>query len=222
MQPLPATDLRQNVATLGVRAEQLPALTRAMLRLLPPEDYDPDFQGQYLQTSYFDTPGFALRKARLKKDKYCTVRIRCYAPSQSPGRNYPEGRYALSAKTEDGKFRVELPDDQAEAALRGDFNAVEDYLPPDLLARLYDLTEGDLLSVATVICFTRYAVESTTDRLTLDCSIHAGLEKCFPFTGVLEVKTTARPYEPPQELLNLGLLPLRLSKFLWATNNGDR
>jgi hypothetical protein len=222
MKPLPATDLRRNVATLAVPTDRLPAVSRVLLRLLPPEDYDPDFLGQYLQTTYFDTPGFRLRKARAQKKKYCTVRIRCYAPAQAPGRNYPEGAYALSAKTEDGKFRVELPEDDAEAALAGRWDAVENYLPADLLARLYDLAENDPLAPAVTVCFTRYAVESTTDRLTLDCAITTSSGKCFPSAGVLEVKATAAPYDPPPELLALGLPPLRLSKFLWATSTGDR
>jgi hypothetical protein len=96
---LPATDLRKNVLTLAVPDERLPGVGRMMRSLLPSEEYDPDFLGQYLQTTYFDTPQLALRKARLDKDKYCTVRIRCYAPTQQPGRNYPEGIYALSIKT---------------------------------------------------------------------------------------------------------------------------
>ena len=83
MADLPATDLRQNVLTLAVPNECLPAVAVAMRTLLAAEEYDPDFQGQYLQTTYFDTPDFALRKARLNKDKYLTAR---YAVESSTDR----------------------------------------------------------------------------------------------------------------------------------------
>ena len=108
MGDLPATDLRKTVLTLAIPNERLPAVGYQMRALLPAEEYDPGFDGQYLQTTYFDTACFRLRKLRLKKKKYLTVRIRCYAPVQQPGRNYPEGAYALSLKTEDGKYRVPI------------------------------------------------------------------------------------------------------------------
>jgi hypothetical protein len=81
----------------------LPCLTAQLCSLLPPEKYDEDFNGQALETIYFDTTNFNLRKARLKKDQYCTVRIRCY----------PGDVYALSAKTESEKFRQEIQSDLA-------------------------------------------------------------------------------------------------------------
>src|SRR5262249_46262304 len=108
MQRLPANDLRQTVLTLAIPRDQLPGVGYAMRALLPAEMYDPDFQGQYLQTTYFDTRDGTLRKARRRKARYLTIRIRCYAPTQPPGRNYPEGLYTLSLKTEAGKYRTAI------------------------------------------------------------------------------------------------------------------
>ena len=223
MATLPATDLRHNVLTLAVPTDRLPSVGFGMRSLLPAEDFDPDFQGQYLQTTYFDTPNFDLRTARLKKDKYLTLRIRCYAPSQRPGRTYPAGTYALSLKTEAGKYRVELSSPFAEDLLQYGIDGPEglNYLPGDFLARYLDLVDDQPLRPVVTICFTRYAVESTTDRLTLDVQIHTSTGKAFP-SSVLEVKTTSQPYEPLPEVLRWGLSPLRLSKFLWATTTGDR
>jgi hypothetical protein len=227
MSDLPANDLRLNVLTLAVPNERLPGIGYCMRGLLPAEEYDPGFQGQYLQTTYFDTPCLKLRKTRLKKDKYLTLRIRCYAPTQQPGRNYPDGVYALSAKTEDGKFRVQLPDADAERCFEpaAALDVLGDYLPADLLARLYDLL-GDCscctaVGPAVTVCQTRYAVESTTDRITLDCNVTTSNGKIFP-TNILEVKTTARPYEPPDEVMKWGLSPIKVSKFLWSTTYGVR
>jgi hypothetical protein len=223
MNQLPATDLRTNVLTLAVPNERLPGVGRMMRSLLPAEDYDPDFCGQYLQTTYLDTPDLSLRKARLTKDKYCTVRIRCYAPTQTPGRNYPEGIYALSIKTEDGKWRTPLDAWKAEDALTkpNALAVLGEEIPGDLLARLLDLCNDAPLAAAVTVSFTRYAVESHTDRLTLDCGITTSNGKQFP-TNVLEVKTTTRPYEAPAEVLRWHLSPIKLSKFLWATTYGVR
>jgi hypothetical protein len=218
MDNLPATDLRQNVLTLAVPPERLPGLGFAMRSLLPAEDYDPDFQGQYLQTTYFDNPDLTLRKARLKKDKYLTVRIRCYAPTQQPGRNYPDGIYALSLKTEDGKYRTDLPSYQAEALLINGIGDPGDLdVPADLLARVLELSGDQPLQAVVTVSFTRYAAESTTDRITLDTGIATSTGKLF-WTNVLEVKTTATPYAPPPEVTRWGLHPIKLSKFLWATS----
>src|SRR5579871_730683 len=193
MSNLPATDLRQNVLTLAVPPDRLPAVGSAMRRLLPAEDYDPLFQGQYLQTTYFDTPSFRLRKARLAKKKYLTIRIRCYAPSQAPGRNYPEGVYALSLKTEAGKYRIDLPPDVAEAVIQDgtDELSLAD-VPAEFLARWLELSAGERLIPVVTVSFTRYAVESSTDRLTLDCNILTSTGKVYA-SSVLEAKTTARP-----------------------------
>jgi hypothetical protein len=229
MADLPATDLRVNVLTLAVPNERLAGIGYAVRSLLPAEEYDPGFAGQYLQTTYFDTPCLKLRKTRLKKNKYLTLRVRCYAPTQPPGRNYPDGVYALSAKTEAGKFRVPLPDADAEALLApGVADRLEllgDYLGASLLARLYELlADCDCCSAigpAVTVCQTRYAVESTTDRITLDCAITTSNGKVFP-TSILEVKTTAQPYQPPEAVMKWGLSPIKVSKFLWATTYGVR
>jgi hypothetical protein len=223
MQPLPTTDMRTNVLTLAVPNERLPGIGYCMRRILPAEEYDPQFYGQYLQTTYFDTPRLALRKARLQNAKYLTLRIRCYAPTQQPGRNYPEGIYALSVKTESSKFRVEVPGPDVDRLFLGSYSSdlFADYLPADLLARLYELVGEDYPPEPCVtVCCTRYAVESTTDRITLDTGISTSNGKCFP-TNVLEVKTTSKPYVAPPEVLDWHLSPIKLSKWLWATFNGS-
>lgn len=223
MADLPVTDLRKNVLSLAVPNERLPGVGLAMRSLLAAEDYDADFQGQYLQTTYFDSAAFDLRKARLKNKKYLTIRIRCYAPTQQPGQNYPAGVYALSLKTEDGKYRTEFSPPLAESLLQNGIQGPGDlnYLPGDLLARYLDLVGEEPLRPVVTVCFTRYAVESTTDRLTLDTGIITSGGKCFP-TNVLEVKTMAKPYQPPALVLRWGFSPIKLSKFLWATTYGVR
>ncbi len=217
MSTLPATDLRQNVLTLAVTPDRLPAVGSAMRRLLPAEDYDPQFLGQYLQTTYFDTPSFRLRKARLAKAKYLTIRIRCYAPTQAPGRNYPAGSYALSLKTEAGKYREELYSKDAELALTGGIDLATGSIPAEFLARWLELSHDEPLIPVVTVCFTRYAVESSTDRLTLDTNITTSTGKVY-WSSVLEVKTTSKPYVPPPEVQEWGLHPIKLSKFLWATS----
>jgi hypothetical protein len=212
MKPLPATDLRQNILTLAVPDERLPGVGRLMTGLLPAEVYDPSFQGQPLETTYFDTADFALRKARLKKEHYCTLRVRCY----------PGPLYALSVKTESGKFRVELPAAEAEWFLSTTYPVqFETYLPADLLARLLELTDGQGVGRVCRVSFTRYAVEDDTDRLTLDVGIVTNTGKVFP-SNILEAKTTRQPAQLPAEILGLGLPPVKLSKFLWSTTYGRR
>jgi hypothetical protein len=44
----------------------------------PREPFDPGFLGQCLETYYLDTPRFNLRKARVGRDRYLTLRIRTY------------------------------------------------------------------------------------------------------------------------------------------------
>jgi hypothetical protein len=223
MADLPATDLRKTVLTLAVPGERLPAAGYQMRALLPAEEYDPGFGGQYLQTTYFDCARFRLRKLRLKKKKYLTIRIRCYAPHRGPGalargERDPEGIYALSIKTEDGKYRVEIGSSLAESLLVDGIDGPGDltYLPADLLARYLELVGDNALYPVATLCFTRFAVESTTDRLTLDTAIHTSTGKVFP-TNVLEVKSTVKPYEALPEVRSWGYSPIRLSKFLWAT-----
>jgi hypothetical protein len=211
---LPAADLRTNVLTLAIPTHRLPNVAVRMRQALPLEDYDPGFHGQYLQTTYFDTRNARLRKARNKGDKYLVLRIRRYTPSLEPGRAYPAAQYALSVKTEDSKYRVQIGNSLAEALITegiqeaGDLN----YLPPDLLARYQELTGGQKLYPVVTVCFTRYAVESTTDRMTLDTCIHSSTGKTFP-TNVLEVKSTQPDADPDP----WGFNPIHLSKFLWAT-----
>lgn len=205
MPSLPATDLRSNCGTWAVPEKCLPCLAHQMVHALPTEAFDPNFQGQWLETIYFDTHRFALRKARVKGDHYLTLRIRCY-------QGEPE-TYALSAKTESQKFRVELQPEIVPSILQGGPVSVGGLLPPDLLARLQELAGDDPLLGVVKVCFTRYAVENPTDRLTLDVGIQTDTGKCYP-THVLEYKSTSPGNSPP---LALSLRPIKLSKFLWAT-----
>src|SRR5437763_1269076 len=112
--PLPSQDLRANRGTWAVPCDRLPQLAHDLLALAGPEPFDPDFRGQQLATTYFDTPAFALRKARRQGRRYLTLRVRRYAPPGDAGK----GVFALSAKTEQGKFRTELAPAVARALLR--------------------------------------------------------------------------------------------------------
>jgi hypothetical protein len=211
MQPLPASDLRSNIGTWAVPTDRLPALGSWLHDVLPVEPYDPHFRGQKLETTYFDSPGFDLRKARLGKDRYLTLRLRCYEPEGG------DEFYALSAKTESQKFRKELPAADAERYLQsGNEPGLLAELPADLQARALELT-GDrgLVAVALVRC-RRYAVEDGGDRYTLDVGVRADTGKRLPF-HVLEYKSTDPRARPPARLGRFGLRPVKLSKFLWAT-----
>jgi hypothetical protein len=207
MKPLPTTDERSNLGTWAIPCTQVPALAQAMCEALPPEDYDPNFKGQDLETCYFDTQSLDLWSARCKGDQYLTLRLRCY----------PGDVYALSAKTESEKFRVEIPSEQAEMILEGDWpNWTDSLLPANLQTRLWMLAVGEPLCVAVCICCTRYARESKSDRLTLDVGVHTDRGKCLPY-GVLEYKSTdLEATTPPGRLGRLGLRPLKLSKFKWS------
>jgi hypothetical protein len=209
--PIPTQDLRTNYGTWAVRACQLPAIGHFMHDALPNEEYDPHFYGQALETTYLDTQHFDLRKARLDKDKYLTLRVRCYA-----ARDLPDA-YALSAKTEDQKFRAEIPDAVAEALVSGEdvTGPLGSYLPGDLLARLLELTSGKPVRPVVRINCQRYAIEDDEDRFTLDVDVRTDLGKVMPY-GVLEFKSTQKK-TPPKALLAIGLHPLKLSKFLWST-----
>jgi hypothetical protein len=66
------------------------------------------------------------------------------------------------------------------------------------------------------VCCRRYAVEDKQDRLTLDVDVATDTGKALP-TGVLEFKSTVAAAGPPPALSSLGLRPIKLSKFLWAT-----
>jgi hypothetical protein len=100
-----------------------------LLNSWPKEPYDPDFAGQDVETYYLDTPSFAFRKARKGCEHYLTLRARCYG----------NDAYALSAKTEDAKFRVAISSTSAAAILVGNFETIAKLLPADLLAGLLEL-----------------------------------------------------------------------------------
>ena len=68
--------------------------------------------------------------------------------------------------------------------------------------------------VACVQCHC-YAVEDDQDRLTLDTQVRTDTGKMLPH-AVLEFKST-KPDKPPDALTALHLRPIKLSKFLWAT-----
>ena len=88
-------------------------------------------------------------------------------------------------------------------------------LPVDLQARLLQLAgEQPLVPVVCVSC-RRYAVEDEQDRYTLDVDVTTDLGKRLSY-GVLEFKSVA-PKAPPGRFHGLGLRPIKLSKFLWAT-----
>ena len=83
MNPLPATNQRTNYGTWAVPRCLLPAHRQLHARRpAQRREYDPNFLGQLLETTYFDTRSFDLRKARLARAAYVTLRIRCY---QTPG-----------------------------------------------------------------------------------------------------------------------------------------
>jgi hypothetical protein len=214
---LPAADLRSNVGTWAVPSCQLPALTRQMLDVLSPEKFDPDFSGQYLETTYFDTESFKFRKARVKGSKYVTIRIRCYAAANSRGAYATPLAtvYAISAKTESQKFRQEIDSEYAESLLQSGIvpSALVGIMPPDLIARIADLSEGESLDPVVTLCFRRYAVEDNQHRLTLDTDIESDTGRKYP-SHVLEQKSTNKESSP---LVTLPLRPIKLSKFLWAT-----
>ena len=175
---------------------------------MPNEPFDPSFRGQALETTYIDTAAYDLRKARLSKSRYLTLRIRCY---ESPDGDYS---YALSAKTESEKYRAELTPGHAELLLSGGATPAAD-LPAHLPARLTELGADALVPVVTVWCH-RYAVEDDQDRLTLDCCVYTDRAKQLGY-GVLEYKSTDVDATAPGRLTRLGLRPLKLSKFVWAT-----
>jgi hypothetical protein len=207
MPPIPATDLRRNFGTWAVPYELAPAVAYGMTEALPPEVFDPQFRGQSLETTYFDTADFNLRRARKQGDHYLTLRLRCYSDS---------GSYALSAKTDNGKFRIPLDADTAAALLRGGINdGLPGLLPDDLLARLLELTEDRALIPVVAIGFRRFAVEDEIDRLTFDLAISTDTGKRFS-SGVLEYKSQLSGAAPPPGISDI-LRPIKLSKFLWAT-----
>jgi hypothetical protein len=212
MKPLPATNLRTNIGTWAVPISQLPAVAHFLHDVLPNEVYDPHFHGQHLETTYFDAPSLALRKARRKGQRYLTLRIRCYQPHDG------EELYALSAKTESEKWRQEISSAVADDILAGNRpNWTAELLPARIAARLDELTEGEPVCGAVMVCCRRYAVEDSTDRYTLDVEVRTDTGKGFPY-AVLEQKSLDAQATPPAALRALQLRPLKLSKFLWSTS----
>jgi hypothetical protein len=208
MPSLPAQDLRSNIGTWAVSMCQAPTVAKILTDAYPSEKFDPSFQGQDLETTYFDTRGFALRKARSRSDQYLTLRIRCYKPSYV---------YALSAKTEGQKFRVQIDPNDAEAAISGNYtNLWPAALPGDLLARLLSIAGDDPLVPVVQVCCRRYAVENQQDRFTFDLGVTTDTGKKLG-TNVLEFKSTSPVASAPPALAQLSLRPMKLSKFLWAT-----
>jgi hypothetical protein len=212
MPPLPAPPLRTNLGTWAVPDAELPAVAAVLLDALPAEPFDPAFRGQELETTYFDTPDFALRKARRRDGPYLTLRVRCYRPND--GRE----EYALSAKTEKEKWRIEIAPETADLLLESPSALVTllALLPGDLAARLLDLAGEQGVRPVASVCARRYAVEAAQDRLTLDVDVGTDSGKCLPF-HVLELKSTDAGSAPPGRLAALALRPIKLSKFLWAT-----
>lgn len=207
MQPLPTADLRSNQGTWLVPIDRIPVVTAGMLDLLPTEAYDRHFLGQCLQTTYFDDRDYTLRKARVKKQRYLTLRVRCY---EAPGKAEV---YAISAKTESEKWRAEITPALARGILSGKL-AIAEQLPAHLAARLNEESAGPLVPVVQVHC-TRFAVEDELDRLTLDLCVRTDRHTVLPF-GVLEYKSS-NPDRVYNRVLGMRLAPLKLSKFLWAT-----
>src|SRR5262249_10200883 len=145
-----------------------PAVSRVLLETLPREPYDPEFRGQELETTYFDTRDFDLRKARRRGDKYLTLRLRRYQPDEL---------YAVSVKTENQKFRMEIDRWKAEVILGGGTETLVELLPGDLIARLIALVGSETLIPVATVRTRRYAVEDETDRLTLDVDVRTDTGK---------------------------------------------
>jgi len=205
----PAADLRVNIGTWTVLQDRLPAVA-VQMQSLPTEEFDPSFLGQTISTTYYDSPCFDLRKARLATDRYLTLRTRCYLAVGKVD------AYALSAKTEDQKFRRLLSPAEMDAIRYVPARLLE-CLPADLLSRAQELLgDEDLVPVVTVSC-QRYACETATERYTLDIGTKTDSGKCLE-AAILEYKNTPGDATAPSWTRSLGLRPIKLSKFLWATD----
>jgi hypothetical protein len=196
-----------------VPACHLPAVAHVLHDVLPNEPWDPHFLGQRLMTIYFDTASFRLRKARAKGERYVTLRVRCYRGADG------DELYAVSAKTEAEKFRTEISPEEAND-IHGwpptCGTAPLDHLPAHLLARVQELAGDEpLVPVVAIYCI-RYAVQDTVDRFTLDVEVGTDTGKRLPY-AVLEFKSMDAKARPPAPLELIGLRPIKLSKFLWAS-----
>ena len=80
---------------------------------------------------------------------------------------------------------------------------------------MLEITADELVPVVTVCC-RRYAVEDKDRRLTLDCEVTTDRGKSLP-AAVLEFKAIDKEEPPPGRLARLPMRPIKLSKFLWAT-----
>ena len=202
---IPTEDIRTNLDTFAVPTCYLPAVAHFMHDALPNEPYDPHFYGQSIVTMYYDTKDFDLRKARKKGDRYITLRMRAY----------PTGTMAVSAKTEDEKYRAEpfspLPLGEGPGVRAFD---IAD-LPAHLQARVMEIAGNKPLVPVVTVYTRRYAIEDNEDRFTLDVDVQTDLGKSLPFS-VLEFKSNDRQVATAA-LLAIGLKPIKISKFLWAT-----
>jgi hypothetical protein len=221
MTPLPVSNLRSNIATWAVPLCRIPAVAGVM-GYWPNEAFDKAFRGQCLQTTYFDTSSGLLRKARLRGNRYLTLRLRRYAPSRGAGGAYPDGVYAVSAKTEDVKQRFEIAHSTASQLLTSDIglrtpDIFANILSPELLARLLEIIGDDALVPVVTVCASRYAVEDDTQRLTLDVDVRTDTGKVMPYS-VLEFKSTDKCDDIPEIITSLMLRPIHMSKYLWATS----
>jgi hypothetical protein len=209
MKTLPATDLRSNLGTWAVPACRGPALGAMMRQVYPPEEYDKDFCGQRNETTYLDTPSLKLHKARKQGDRYMTLRVRCYTRTET---------YAFSAKTESEKFRTEIDPKIADLLLSSGLPYADAYelLPANLQARFQELTEDEATVPIVQVQAFRYAVEDDSDRMTLDLDVSTYTGKTMPY-GVLEFKSKDKNAQPQFNPVSYKLQPIKLSKFLWAT-----
>lgn len=198
--------MRTNLATWAVPTCHIAAVANFLHDVLPNESYDPHFRGQEIKTTYFDTAKFHLRKARVKGDQYLTCRLRSY--------DGPNENYALSVKTEAEKWRQEISSSEAHRIFL-DPERVRLKMPGHLWARMYTLIGNDPICAVAKVCCRRYACENVEDRYTLDTAVSTDRGKCLS-TAVLEFKSTVEDAIPglPADLV---LPPMKLSKFLWAT-----
>jgi hypothetical protein len=219
MTPIHPIVIRNNLGTWAIPPCAVPAVASVMVHNWEPEPYDPNFYGQYLQTTYFDTPSRAFRKARLKGDRYCTVRLRAYHPAQGAGYDYPPGRYAVSAKTEEEKDRYDITPALAKTILTtgqtGLVGLLTSVVSPSIAARIWEIADNEPLIPVFTVCANRFATENEADRLTLDIATHTDTGKRLEF-GVLEFKSIEDDPIPEAITLIPGIRPTKMSKALWA------